>query len=115
MSECVLCQEYVTNPVCSECLGKGVGQWLQENFPEKVVDFKALTKNIPKGTYEDDRCIKCQKKMSVCTYCYTEEIFTWLVANKTHKDILKQYMKFFNFDLGHKGYRTIAETLQVTA
>ncbi|MBR9700606.1 hypothetical protein GOV11_01950 [Candidatus Woesearchaeota archaeon] len=98
---CVLCEEPITNPICPGCLREGVRQWLWEERREELVPaVEELTRGIFRNM-GDIHCIKCNSLMSVCTYCYTEEVFRLI---RHYPELVAQYLEFFNYDLGHQGW-----------
>lgn len=111
--KCVLCMEAVTNPVCSSCLETQMSVWLNEVNPELINGLREKTNEVSFGLNVVGACILCNKEMNVCTYCYTEHIFNWLI--KTNKELAKRFMVYFNFDLEHSGYHKKAEKLGIIA
>jgi ferredoxin len=109
MGECVLCRETVTNPVCPECLAEEMAAWLGESRPDLVDGLRLKTKGMAQHLFDDNKCVLCGKDLDVCSYCFTEHIFEWLLSLKEHA-LLKEYMVYFNYDLGGKGYRLKAES-----
>lgn len=96
MSECVLCTETATNPLCMGCVNEGIEQWLKEqNLPVLKQDFFGV---------EGDHCIRCTKAIDVCLYCHTKQVFDWLKDQNVQKDKLMEFLEFFHFDLDKKGY-----------
>lgn len=96
MSECVMCEEIVTNPLCLDCVNKGIEQWLSEN------DLPSFELGLF-GT-EQQGCIRCNKSIDVCLYCHTKQVYEWLKTQKTDKNKLAEFIEFFHFDLDKKGY-----------
>lgn len=93
MSECILCEEAITNPVCMDCVEKEIETWLQEVQPGLVNELKTKTEEIRLGlgkTY----CILCDSDMCICTYCYTAHIFSWL---KKYPKLVKEFRMLFDF------------------
>jgi hypothetical protein len=106
MTECILCEEAITNPICPACLQEGVQQWLFEQGEEKLVDE---VNEVTRGVFAnngDTYCIKCDSSMALCAYCYTQSIFNII---KEHPKLLRQYVEYFNYDLGHMGWEQDAE------
>jgi len=93
MSECILCDDVITNPVCMECLEKQTKSWLYEVRPKLVDEFKTVASEIPFAT-GNTICILCKHDMSVCPYCYTKHILTWL---KAYPELVEEFKFFFNF------------------
>jgi hypothetical protein len=90
---CILCHEQVTNPLCPECLGEAIEQWLWESAPERIEGLHNETDTLrhPHGV----RCVRCHARFDVCTYCYTKQIFNWLKGSK----LQLEFLEFFNFDM----------------
>jgi hypothetical protein len=95
MSVCVLCEEQVTQPLCPDCLSRGVEQWLYEKRPELVAELKDRTGEIayPGG----DVCMRCKDSMSICSFCYTKHINSWLM--KVDKKLARQHNQIFSLNL----------------
>ena len=111
MQGCVVCEDPVTNPICPGCLEKQIRTWLFEVKPSLVYDLKKWTSVLSDASLGSSRCIICNTKMDVCPYCFTEHILEWLIESKQDKELLTQFLTYFNFDLKHKGYELIAEKL----
>lgn len=110
---CIGCNEAITNPICPDCLERGLQCWLENRNPElvstlkqKTAEFKELT-----ATEKATKCVLCGKGMNSCTYCYTEYIYDWL--RDDHPILVKEFIKYFNFDLRGEGYRKDAEDLHL--
>jgi hypothetical protein len=103
MQECVLCEEYITNPLCPECVGEQIKTWLAETKPDLVSLLDIETRKMSQHVFDENHCISCKKDMDVCTYCYTEHILDWL-EDKLPKENLSQFVKFFHYDFHKKGY-----------
>ena len=94
---CLVCQETINNPLCQDCLALGIKEWLNEKELNEV-----LTGMEFERTHDSAMCIMCGKPVGICTYCFTKEVYE-LIKEK-HSELVKEYLKFFNFDLEHKGY-----------
>ena len=100
-SECVMCEEAITNPICPACLQEGVQQWLKEQQQDTLVDeVGELTRGIF-ANHGSTFCIKCGSCMGLCAYCYTKEVFDVIKCCPT---LITQYLEYFNYDLGHMGW-----------
>lgn len=100
-SECVMCEETITNPICPACLQEGVQQWLLEQGQAQLADdVNELTRGVFANN-GDAFCIKCDSVMSLCAYCYTKEVFNLV---KEHPRLVRHYLDYFNYDLGHMGW-----------
>jgi hypothetical protein len=115
MTTCVMCEETITNPVCPDCLHSGVRQWLVEQqetrLAQTVLDITiADVKNLQHRALVEDStlCIKCNRSMNVCTYCYTKDVFDVI---KSKPLLVAEYMMFFNFDLEHMGWEQDARNI----
>lgn len=98
--KCVLCEEVITNPLCPCCLNEEAQQWLMEQGYAALADEThwIASSLVQNGNV---RCIKCQNPMAVCTYCTTQDL---MHVVKRNKDLLKQYLVYFNYDLAHLGW-----------
>ena len=95
MHECVVCDEAITNPVCPECLETEVVTWLHEYNEGLIPEFYEVSDEIL--TYGGDTdCILCDRKMCVCTFCYTQHVKNWLRKNPSAR---KQFRTFFNYGI----------------
>ncbi|MFP4568247.1 MAG: hypothetical protein ACLFN8_04855 [Candidatus Woesearchaeota archaeon] len=103
MEECVLCNEYITNPICPECIGVQVKTWLFEVRPDLVKDLDVETLKFSQKIFKENACISCKGYMDICSYCFTEHIFEWLEP-LLEQDDLSLFVKFFHYDFFKKGY-----------
>ncbi len=103
MQECVLCREYITNPLCPECIGEQIKVWLGETKPSLVKELDIETRKLSQRIFNNNTCILCNCHMDVCSYCYTKHIFEWL-EDLLEKEHLAEFIKFFHYDFFHKGY-----------
>ncbi|NQU98393.1 hypothetical protein HQ533_02915 [Candidatus Woesearchaeota archaeon] len=95
MSECIVCNEAITNPVCMGCVEEEIKAWLCEVKPELVEELYTKTEEIDSG-FGETSCILCHNWMSVCTYCYTIHIFDWLKIRAP--ELSKSFRTIFNFN-----------------
>jgi len=92
ITQCVICQEAITNPICPACLAKEIKVWLNEVKPEwtdKIVE-----------PFEDrygTRCISCGKGMSICAHCYSKDVYEFLLEED--HELAKQFLEHFNYDI----------------
>lgn len=91
--DCALCHEPITNPVCQDCLGEGVAEWLGEHRPHRVHDLHVQTSSLRADTVAGIDCIRCKREFAVCPYCYGKEVFNWLKDG----ELQLSYLRFFNF------------------
>ncbi len=104
MQECVLCKEYITNPLCPSCISEQVKDWLGEKKPELINELSQETEKMTLGKFNENECIKCKGFMDICTYCHTEHILDWLKMKDMPQSEIEEFVKFFHFDLERKGY-----------
>lgn len=106
--DCPQCSEPITNPVCHDCLGNQIGEWLKfypsvrkKMFP-KIKLYVRQVNNEANGAVT---CVSCNnQKAALCAYCFTEAVYNLLKKNKVNKMIIMDYLSTFNFDLKHEGY-----------
>ena len=89
--DCVLCYEPITNPLCPDCLGEAVDQWLCEVAPQRREEFAIFTGAL--HTNRGERCVHCTGRFKVCTYCYCKDVFNWLGEGA----LQLRFVRFFNF------------------
>lgn len=89
--------------------------WLAETRPDLIRGLQNVTEEINFCQDAEDVCIITGKKMNVCTYCYTEHVFNWLVSLKVNAELIKEYFVYFNFDFHRLGYFRKAEKLGLTS
>jgi len=117
--ECLNCHEVISNPLCPECLSFQMEVWLSSlsSYPlkdkilKRIKDYVKATNNL-----EDDAtpCVVCGKpQASLCPYCFTNYIFALLKCLRVHREILREFLQFFNYDFEHIGYSKDAEKLGV--
>jgi len=104
MEVCVLCRDVITNPVCADCLEVEITTWLNEVRSDLVDEFRSISNDFKLNTFDSSKCVICGNSMSICAYCYTEHILSWLLDKIQDTDLIREFMQFFNFDLEHQGY-----------
>ncbi|MBI5066523.1 hypothetical protein HZA97_09925 [Candidatus Woesearchaeota archaeon] len=95
MGNCNICNEAITNPVCSECLQLEIAQWLsdfQAGEPEEVKAVTQLFEHFSTGV----NCIVCKKELNVCAHCYCEEAKNFVPKNHS-----EQFKRTFDFELNN--------------
>jgi hypothetical protein len=105
---CPQCSEPITNPVCHNCLGNQIGEWLKfyPNVRRKIFPkIKGYVKEVNNEASSSLNCVSCNhQKAALCPYCFTEAIYNMLKKNGVDKMIIMDYLSTFNFDLKHEGY-----------
>ncbi|MBS3123981.1 hypothetical protein J4437_05095 [Candidatus Woesearchaeota archaeon] len=92
---CIECDEVITEPICAECLAERMRSFVEEH------DSKLAAK-IQSSVIEDgeSECIFCSKKMNLCAYCFSREIYDFLVEKKPHdEELIEDFVSRFDFDL----------------
>ena len=101
MYECIGCHEAITNPICQDCLTRDIKSWLNKKHPAIVTLFNKFVSNSIR-IKEGITCVSCGNKMTLCPYCFTEDVYYWV--REVAPDLIESYLVHFNFDLEHKGY-----------
>jgi len=110
---CVMCGQQITNPLSPERLAEQMTTWLVETKPELIEALNNKSEEIIPCVQGEDTCIVTGRRMDLCTYCYTEHIFDWLVEINVSKPLLTEFLTFFHFDEGRKGYWEKAERMGI--
>ena len=106
---CQVCKEPVWNSLCSECIAENIVQWLPQELISEFRGFHNQISNNFINKTPDLRgrhnCLSCKNAMraSMCPYCYTNEIYHWLL-DKDPK-LAERFVKVFNFDFEDSGYK----------
>ena len=109
-NSCIICDTVITNPVCPFCLEEGIKDWLSQKKPSLVKYLDTIVKEYITGV-EETRCVVCKRKMNLCAYCYTKEVFDLL--KEKAPELITEFVTFFNFDLYYEGYKKEAEIYSI--
>lgn len=106
--ECLVCKESMYNPLCQSCLAQQMEVWLT-SYPDLGKKLKPKLKKflqeVHNETDEALTCVACKnKKASVCPYCFTEFMLSQLKKSNANKQIIREFLMFFNFDYDGQGY-----------
>ena len=106
--ECLVCQEAIYNPLCQNCLNNQIEVWLTR-YPDLDKKLRNKLKKFVQGINNSlDEGLTCQacksKKAAICPYCFTEYVLSQLKKVNANKQILREFVKFFNFDYDGTGY-----------
>ncbi len=100
--------EPITNPICHNCLGNQILNWLRfyPGVKKKIMPgIKDYVDEVNDNTLDSVNCSSCSKnKAALCPYCFTEGIFALLKKSKIDKMVIMDFLSTFNFDLKHEGY-----------
>lgn len=113
MGECVLCEQQITNPLSPERLVEQMKTWLFETRVDLIEGLEKQAAELIDGS-GDNFCVVTGNRMKVCVYCFTEHIFKWLVVQSVGRELLQQFIQYFNFDESRHGYWVLAEKLGIT-
>ena len=109
MSECVLCEQQITNPLSPERLVEQMKAWLIDESPELIDEMEERAEELLNSPTSNDFCIITKNPMGVCAYCFTEHMFRWLLMKRPTQRIVEEYLTYFSFDVSRKGYIHEAE------
>tara|TARA_Y100000310_G_C20353350_1_gene655447 strand:+ start:180 stop:563 length:384 start_codon:yes stop_codon:yes gene_type:complete len=114
--ECSLCHEVVSNPLCPSCLSTQIEAWmtLYPNYHElKDTLMPKLQTFIHKCHKKATECIKCKRaRVSICPYCFTNLVVKELKELEVHPIILKEFLRFFNFNSEQHRYNKLKVNLE---
>ncbi|MBC8494695.1 hypothetical protein H8D36_00915 [archaeon] len=101
MSECLICEEVITNPVCTECLQKEMETWLYETRPDLMEELQNRSFELffDRG---NTNCLVCKTEMSICPYCFTDHIRSWVIEKCP--ELLDKFNIFFNFHYAQESW-----------
>ena len=101
-SLCTDCVQVMTNPICPNCFAKHINYWLRDkNLSQKemseIVTELAIVISEAEESPADIICIVCgEKKVNLCTYCFTDKIRKILERNLRNKEVLNEFEEDFN-------------------
>ena len=94
---CQVCDEGISNPLCSHCLEEGSAQFLADYKPTLVPLLRARQSMFSVFVEPASVCINCKDEMKVCPHCYCKEVALWLYED--YPDIAQRFVQVFNYDL----------------
>jgi hypothetical protein len=99
ISICSICLEPIWNFICIGCLKKSIEKWIKSK--ELLQEFKKFHEKLEDTFSSGDRkefCIRCHTTSgcSICPYCYTKEVYTWL--KEKSQELAEKFWKIFNFN-----------------
>ncbi len=101
-SLCTNCVQVMTNPICPNCFAKHISYWIRDkNLSQKEVkEIMGALSNVIKEAEEspaDTSCIVCgERKVNLCTYCFTNKARIILQRSLRNKEVLKEFEEDFN-------------------
>lgn len=107
---CRLCLEPVFNHICVDCLENSVEKWFEKFNLSILPEFKKFSESLKKhfeSSFEREKCIKCKRENETifCPYCYSKEIFDFLLTK--NGALAKSFIRIFNFDFLGTGYESL--------
>jgi hypothetical protein len=90
-SQCIDCDDIITNPVCSECLATQMKVMISEydeNLAQDIVvcDVEGAT-----------LCMHCTKPMGLCAHCFSRDVYEQI--SQKNGDLADEFMARFDFNL----------------
>ena len=114
--ECLVCRETIFNPLCPMCIAEQIQVWLT-SYPDLSRKLKPIIRKYLRDLHNeishlDIECVACkEKRAAVCPYCFTEYVLFQLKKLQVNRQILGEFLRFFNFDLDYSGYAKEAEKI----
>jgi len=101
-SVCVICSEAITNPLCPSCLSRHILVWAEdkdERIKRVCKDaIKVLRQQSVRMTKNSSTtCISCHREHSVCPFCFTEAVVSYLRESKLPDKDIEEFKEFFNY------------------
>lgn len=93
MTPCGVCNEEITNPICTNCLQTEITHWMEDfkaGNSEAVKNIKDLFTHFSTGV----NCIICAKELNVCAHCYCKE-----AKKHVYEDYKEKFIRAFDFEL----------------
>ena len=75
---CQVCEEGITNPVCTSCLEKELKAWAFDEAPLLIPVISEIIGETYTSGNELSECIFCGSKINICSYCITGEMLLFL-------------------------------------
>ncbi len=95
-SQCVVCNETISNPICPGCLTKRMKLVVKHYNPE-------LAKNIVAVDFPGEtKCLFCGDEMGLCAHCFTRDTYDYLLEND--KELAEVFLTRFDFELRRDVY-----------
>jgi hypothetical protein len=87
---CLICDEVISNPICTDCINAEIKDWLLEREIELIEDNNVIGSTI---------CCICGKNIDICPSCYTNDLYSMIKTKYPH--LQEQFKTYFNFELKH--------------
>lgn len=101
LSVCQLCSEPIWTFICADCIGNGIRNFLPSHFTKKFNTFHKDLLSHFSSMDATNKCLQCKNpsEFTVCPYCYTNEVHTWL--EKKNRPLAEKFIKIFSFGLDY--------------
>jgi len=93
---CPLCRDVIDNPICPDCLGKEIEQWLSGKDPIYLDNIRKSIAHFESKEINGPKCIKCGKQVEICPYCFIGDINN--IIKEKHPELLGEFQTFFGFE-----------------
>lgn len=99
---CTNCVQVMTNPICPACFAKHISYWLRDkNLSQKetfeIIAMLGKVINEAEESPAEISCIVCgEKKVNICTYCFTNKARKVLEKNLRNKEVLREFEEDFD-------------------
>jgi len=93
---CPLCRDVIDNPICPDCLGKEIEQWLSGKDPIYLDNIRKSIAHFESKEINGPKCIKCGKQVEICPYCFIGDINN--IIREKHPELLGEFQTFFGFE-----------------
>ena len=94
---CVLCDEAITNPICLDCLQRGMEQWALEIKGSIVAELRSMVSIFKAYNHKGTTCVVCGNNINICAHCFCKDVYEWLLAE--HKEIAENFLVCFNYEI----------------
>ncbi len=90
-SQCIDCNDIITNPVCPECLATQMKVMVAE-YDEKLAGDIVVC-----DVEGETRCMHCSKLMGLCAHCFSRDVYEQLAEK--NESLADEFMARFDFNL----------------
>jgi hypothetical protein len=78
---CLVCGDVISNPICPGCLAEEMEDLLGREHPEAQLVVREAKNAVATSGEELTYCIICGEQMSICPYCFMEEMRNQVSTN----------------------------------
>jgi hypothetical protein len=100
--KCILCFEYINDPICVYCYMNQIKIWLRDKKINIVIRKYLLNKIKNKLSIEsinDIRCIICKdENVNLCFYCFSKIIINMMNELNFEETLLDDFSNSFNYN-----------------